>query len=183
MKTKTIITLLMAALGSTAAMATTTYQTDVWKWSNSGQYYYYRDNDGRVHYSDGSVSEPNTMWVDGTMAVYSANSAGPADKTGTWAIQAPKIDESKVGPAPTSPPANAVLTKPDPTKPTFGPAPTGPQYIAPTTATTGAPSIGGYVLRPQAVFGPQSGTYIDGGNGSKVYYYQRNDGANVYVSP
>lgn len=171
----------MAALGSTAALA-----DGVWRWSNSGQYYFYRDNDGRVHYSDGSVSGPNTMWVDGGMVVYSANSVGPADKTGTWAIQASKIDESKVGPAPTSPPSNAVLTQPDPTKPTVGPAPTGPTYIAPVTQGPMAPSIGGYVLKPapaQPVFGPQSGTYIQGGNGTQIYYYKRSDGANVYVSP
>ena len=194
---KRILVLMMAALGSTVALA-----DSVWQWSNSGQYYYYRDNDGRVHYSDGSVSGANTVWVDNGMVVYSANSVGPKDKTGVWAIQAPKIDESKVGPAPTSPPANAVLTMPDPTKPTVGPAPTGPQYIVPTTPKgPTAPSIGGYVLRdspapasttaPSSVKSkaaaapagqPRSGTYIQGGNGTQIYYYQRNDGANVYVS-
>ena len=49
----------------------------MWQWSNSGQYYYYRDNDGRVHYSDGSVSDTNQVWFDNTgKAVYSANSTG-----------------------------------------------------------------------------------------------------------
>ena len=114
---KRILVLMMAALGSTVALA-----DSVWQWSNSGQYYYYRDNDGRVHYSDGSVSGANTVWVDNGMVVYSANSVGPKDKTGVWAIQAPKIDESKVGPAPTSPPANAVLTMPDPTEANCGPS-------------------------------------------------------------
>ena len=61
----------------------------MWQWSNSGQYYYYRDNDGRVHYSDGSVSDTNQVWFDNTgKAVYSANSTGPADKTGQYAVQA-----------------------------------------------------------------------------------------------
>lgn len=202
-----ILVLMMAALGSTAAMATTTVQTEsVWRWSNSGQYYFYRDNDGRVHYSDGSVSGPDTVWTDNGKVVYSANSKGPADKTGVWAIQAPKIDESKVGPAPKTPPVNAVLTYPDSSKPTFGPAPTGPQYIVPEGPKgPSAPAIGGYVLNPSAATPtvkaaprasasgtqvkvapagqPQSGTYIQGGNGTQIYYYQRSDGANVYVSP
>lgn len=106
--------------------------SSVWQWSNSGQYYYYRDNDGRVHYSDGSVSDTNTVWSDNTgRAVYSANSSGPKDKTGQYAIQAPRIDESNIGPAPKTPPSDAVLTMPDPSKPSFGPGPTGPIYVAP----------------------------------------------------
>lgn len=106
--------------------------SSVWQWSNSGQYYYYRDNDGRVHYSDGSVSDTNQVWFDNTgKAVYSANSTGPADKTGQYVVQAPRIDDTNVGPAPKSPPRDAVLTMPDPSKPSFGGGPTGPIYVAP----------------------------------------------------
>lgn len=125
MNKKKVLAVLMAGLCSSVAFA-----ADVWQWSNSGQYYYYRDNDGRVHYSDGSIGPLSEVWFDSTgKAVYSANSKGPADKTGQYAIQQPRIDEASVGPAPKSPPANAVLVYPDSSKPTFGPAPTGPSYI------------------------------------------------------
>lgn len=124
MKRTKILILLMAALCSSSVLA-----ADVWQWSNSGQYYFYRDNDGRVHYSDGSIGQPTEVWFEAGKAVYSANSRGPADKTGQYAIQQPRIDEASVGPAPKTPPSDAVLVYPDSSKPTFGPAPTGPSYI------------------------------------------------------
>lgn len=85
-----------------------------WQWSNALQTYTYVDNDGRIHYADGSVGPASTLiGVDSQgRAVYSANSAGPADKTGTYAVQAARIDESTIGPAPTSPPADAVTVSP-----------------------------------------------------------------------
>lgn len=50
-----------------------------WTWSAGLQTYYYRDNDGRVHYGDGSISQPSTVWTDNTgKTVYAANSAGPS---------------------------------------------------------------------------------------------------------
>ena len=125
MKIKTAIILGLSILVSSAAIA----DSSVWQWSNSGQYYFYRDNDGRIHYGDGSVSGPSQVWFENGKAIYSANSAGPADKTGQYAIQQPRIDEASVGSAPTSPPSNAVLVQPDPSQPTYGPAPTGPMYI------------------------------------------------------
>lgn len=112
-------------------------QTSAWKWSNSLQSYTWIDNDGRIHYADGSVSGTNEVLFDESgRAVYSANSAGPADKTGQYAIQRPRIDESQVGPPPSRPPANAVLTTPDPNAPSFGPADPGPKYIVPTNSNT-----------------------------------------------
>lgn len=73
----------------------------VWSYSPNLNTHYYRDNDGRVHYSDGSVGPVTEVWHDESgRAVYSANSAGPADKTGQYAIQAPRISDNSPGPAP-----------------------------------------------------------------------------------
>lgn len=106
-------------------------QESVWKWSETLQGYYYRDNDGRVHYGDGSISGPSTAWSEGGKTVYSANSVGPADKTGQYAIQRAPIDETAVGPAPVGPPAGYVIAGPN-TGPVFGGTnPNSVRYIAP----------------------------------------------------
>lgn len=79
----------------------------VWTYSPNLNAHYYRDNDGRVHYSDGSVGPVNDVWHDESgRAVYSANSAGPADKTGQYAIQAPRISDNPPGPPPPTPAGN-----------------------------------------------------------------------------
>ena len=190
MKRTKLSMLALLVLATSTAFA----DSSVWQWSNSGQYYYYRDNDGRVHYSDGSVSAPSETWTgaDGK-TVYRANSAGPKDQTGQYAVQAPRIDESSVGPAPKSPPANAVLTYNDPSKPTFGPAPTGPTYIAPTTGSNTSTTSSNtnsnsgsfeFSIKPTPAPTTSSNTASTNNsnsvwqwsNSGQYYYYRDNDG-------
>lgn len=135
-KISSTMVLLVTALSSANAQ---------WQWSNGLQTYYYRDNNGVVHYGDGSSGGQSSTWTssDGK-TVYSANSAGPSDKTGTYAVQAARIDESSVGAAPTSPPENAVAVNPGSTGgPVFGGTdPNRTVYITPIVSCSEA-SMGG----------------------------------------
>ena len=172
-----------------------------WEWSSGLNTYYYRDNDGRVHYGDGSVSEPSTTWTNSEgKTVYSANSAGPADKTGQYAIQAPRVDESSIGAAPTSPPAGYVATRPGANgQPVFGGTdPNQIIYVPPNSQGNGNVS-NDYSTKPSPVFGPvpaassgavfgpingngQSYQVIVGPNGENIYYFQGSNGENIYYT-
>lgn len=95
--------LILAIIGFTSLSSFAQQLPDpVWEYSNG--FYYYRDNDGRVHYSDGSVTGPNQVWQNSKgQTVYSANSKGPADRSGLHAIQQPRISDNPPGPVPALP--------------------------------------------------------------------------------
>ena len=148
-----------------------------------------------MHYGDGSVSEPNTTWTgnDGR-TVYSANSAGPKDQTGQYAIQAPRVDESSIGAAPTSPPAGYIGIKPgsngeavlggtDPNKIIYVPPNSqGNNYQNPITVYAPAqPAPNNYNANSSSLNG-QSYQVIVGPNGEYIYYFKGSNGENIYYS-
>lgn len=192
MKTSKRIILAMMCTPLTL-LAPLTANAQSWEWSNGLQTYYYRDNAGRVHYADGSVGTATTAWTDSNGKwVYSCNSKGPSDKTGQYAYRANCIDESNIGAAPSSPPANAVATRSGSNGETVvgGTDPNAIVYVAPNSQARNTSKQAftstecrdfGYFQCSRAL--SPSYTVKAGPNGENIYYFQGSNGENVYISP